>query len=122
MNQPAGFCENCGTPLMPDSRFCEECGNPVITQSEEAVSKNDFQLPPPFPPPPTATPLPAPCAYAEPTATSASDTGSAKEQNEISGRWCHTHPACGDRYSVFLFKEGPSGYSKADIRHYIREA
>lgn len=23
------FCENCGTPLTPDSAFCEECGTPV---------------------------------------------------------------------------------------------
>ena len=22
----AGFCPNCGTPTLPDSRFCAECG------------------------------------------------------------------------------------------------
>jgi hypothetical protein len=37
MNQPAGFCENCGAPLTPDSRFCEKCGSPIKVQHEETV-------------------------------------------------------------------------------------
>jgi hypothetical protein len=49
VNQPAKYCENCGTTLAPDSRFCEKCGTPVGPQPERAVSKKDVQ---PSPPPP----------------------------------------------------------------------
>jgi hypothetical protein len=29
-NQLAGFCEQCGKPVLPDSNFCENCGAPII--------------------------------------------------------------------------------------------
>lgn len=46
MNQPVGFCENCGALLTPDSLFCEKCGIPV-SQPEDVASKEEAQ---PFPP------------------------------------------------------------------------
>lgn len=30
--QPARFCENCGTPLTPGATFCEECGAQIATK------------------------------------------------------------------------------------------
>ncbi len=30
----AGFCDNCGAALAPDTAFCEECGTPVISKPQ----------------------------------------------------------------------------------------
>lgn len=47
MNQPTGFCENCGAPLTPDSRFCVKCGSPVEVQAIETGAGKGIQPPPP---------------------------------------------------------------------------
>jgi|GEM_PF-4739094 len=75
MDQPAHFCENCGSPLGQGASFCEACGAPVtgavkIPSPPPTPGPSPAHIPPATPPPfyqPAAPPLPtSPPAYYQP--------------------------------------------------------
>ncbi|TAN43559.1 MAG: zinc ribbon domain-containing protein [Nitrospirae bacterium] len=49
MDQPAGFCENCGSHMAADSSFCEKCGQPIEVQPDESQKGDEVNLPPSAP-------------------------------------------------------------------------
>jgi hypothetical protein len=83
MNQPSGFCVNCGKPMDAAAKFCVSCGT-VRAQAAPVTDTPPEDVPPP--PPPRATVLPpvvasGPAATIPPSSTPRSDSPRSPNRN-----------------------------------------